>query len=66
MNYACYRLTTILTSKIIKETIENRLQIHLDKPYNYLRYYYEKYAFVPVVPLLNIQGIMPSLSGIRA
>ena len=31
-NYACYRSTTMLTSKIINETIENLFQFDRDKP----------------------------------
>jgi len=30
--YACYCSTTMLTSKITKETIENVFQFDLDKP----------------------------------
>jgi len=33
-NYACYCSTTMLTSKIIKETIENLFQFDRDKPEN--------------------------------
>jgi len=31
-NYACYYSTTMVTSKIIKETIEHLFQLDLDKP----------------------------------
>jgi len=32
INYACYCSTTMLTSEIIKETIENLFQFGRDKP----------------------------------
>jgi len=32
INYACYYLTTMLTSKIIRKTIENLFKFDLDKP----------------------------------
>jgi len=31
-NYACYFSTTMLTSKLMKETIENLFDFDLDKP----------------------------------
>jgi len=31
-NYACYCSTTMVTSKIVKETIENLFQLDLDLP----------------------------------
>jgi len=31
-NYACYCSTTVLTSEIMKQTIENLFQFDLDKP----------------------------------
>jgi len=31
-NYACYCLTTVLTSKIMKAAIENLFQFDRDKP----------------------------------
>jgi len=31
-NNACYCSTTMVTSKIIKETVENLFQLDLDKP----------------------------------
>jgi len=35
-SYACYSSTTTLTSKIIKQTIDNLFQFDLDKSQNYL------------------------------
>jgi len=51
-NYASYSSTITLTSKTIKQTIDNLFQFDLDKSYDYLW----KDTFAPVVPRLKGQG----------
>jgi len=51
-NYACYSSTKMLTSKIIKQTIDNLFQFDRNRSHDYLW----KDTFAPVVPLLKGQG----------
>jgi len=55
----------MLTSKTIKETIENLFQFDLDKSYNYLWCCYEKTP-LPLLSLFKGQGAMPPLSVVPA
>ena len=55
-SYACYCSTTMLASKIIKETIEHACQFDLDILLNYLWCCYENDTFPSVVRLERSGG----------
>jgi len=61
MNYASFYSTTMLTAKIIKETIENLFQFNLDIPWNYLWCWYEKDTSAQFTPFWKVRGNAPAL-----
>ena len=55
-NCACYCSTTMLTSKIIKETVDNLFQFDLDKSSNCLWCCHEKDTLLPLSLFCTVRG----------